>query len=225
MRVQDEAAIEAIEEAVAWHTVGIAHSLDGKPKAAIGTGAVVRWRTFVAIITAHHVIRETDLGDFGFFFRPSGTFLRGHPDDQSLRNRLQYYPAKDIAISEVVENSALDLAALIVPADIAEREMVRPFEIDSSSAVPSVGDVVLLRGHPKDLARQLGPGMVATFATHEWTTVTDRRPGGCKPDASEFFIEYTSADDWLPHGFSGGGIWYHTRIPDEPVWRPNLGLA
>jgi hypothetical protein len=56
--------------------------------------------------------------------------------------------------------------------------------------------------------------------------IADRySPGGCKPDASEFFIEYTSADDWLPHGFSGGGIWYHTRIPDEPVWRPNLGLA
>lgn len=46
---------EAIEEAVAWHTVGIV----ADESQSIGTGSAVLWHEHPLIITARHVIEDS----------------------------------------------------------------------------------------------------------------------------------------------------------------------
>src|SRR2546425_1056648 len=51
-------AADAIEEAVAWHTVGIVTGSGERKWQGIGTGAAVRWRGGHYILTAEHVLRS-----------------------------------------------------------------------------------------------------------------------------------------------------------------------
>src|SRR5262252_4729005 len=69
---------EAIEEAVAWHTVGIIAD-EGQ---SIGTGSAILWRNHPLILTARHVIETSPDSDLWFHFRDACTMQlsgRGAP--------------------------------------------------------------------------------------------------------------------------------------------------
>src|SRR5260370_13263114 len=75
----------AIEEAVAWHTVGIVAE-DGQ---SIGTGSAILWRQRPLILTAGHLIRGSPGCHTWFFFCPQETIKRspitGDPRPPAVR--------------------------------------------------------------------------------------------------------------------------------------------
>jgi len=77
---------EAIEEAVAWHTVGIVAE-DGQ---AVGTGSAILWRQRPLILTAWHVIESSPDDDSWFYFRDEGTMKRSPIDELPNRRDVEY---------------------------------------------------------------------------------------------------------------------------------------
>src|SRR5713226_6174556 len=79
---------EAIEEAVAWHTVGIVGD-DGQ---SIGTGTAILWRKSPLILTARHVVENSPDDDIWFYFRAEGTMKRSPIDELPNRRDVEYKP-------------------------------------------------------------------------------------------------------------------------------------
>jgi hypothetical protein len=72
----------------------------------------------------------------------------------------------------------------------------------------------------------LHEGSRETISLHsrlEWTEVVEERPYG-RNFESAFGVKYTSADEWHPHGFSGGGVWFG-QAPKSDVWSPEVRLG
>src|SRR5437660_108645 len=77
MKVTDEGekrdkAADAIEEAIAWHTVGIVPG--NRPD--IGTGTALAWNSRNLIVTAKHVVKGLSVSDLWFLFRPPDKLTR-----------------------------------------------------------------------------------------------------------------------------------------------------
>lgn len=80
------AAADGIEEAVAWHTVGIV-SNNGRN---IGAGAAVSWRGRPFILTADHVLSDHEpRNDLWFFFRVGRTLERAEREELHRRPMLE----------------------------------------------------------------------------------------------------------------------------------------
>ncbi|PYT78208.1 MAG: hypothetical protein DMG42_01180 [Acidobacteria bacterium] len=89
---------EAIEEAVAWHTIGIVAD-EGQ---SIGTGSAILWRQRPLIITARHVIEDSPDSGIWFYFRDEGTMKRSPIDELPKRRDVEYRPKVRIKILLVV---------------------------------------------------------------------------------------------------------------------------
>src|SRR5262245_25214942 len=62
-----DAASDAMEAAIRQMTVGIVHGSGEKKWQYIAAGTLVRWRGRHFILTAEHVVRDTEPEDFRFF--------------------------------------------------------------------------------------------------------------------------------------------------------------
>jgi hypothetical protein len=54
--------------------------------------------------------------------------------------------------------------------------------------------------------------------------VEDRPSNPDFDDGRCFALKYTSADEWRPHGFSGGGAWFR-RETGSKLWSANPQLG
>ena len=211
---------EAIEEAVAWHTVGIVveHSKS------IGTGTAILWRRRPVILTARHVVEGSPNDDIWFYFRDEGTMKRS-PIDELPKRRDVEYKAKvrmKIVVRCGAENS--DLAALEVERSIGDEHPVRFFDLAEDSTTPPSGTIISMRGYPFDLSRVVSPGIRAAFAMLQWSRIQETPRLHRFDPASEFLTRFVAADQGKhAPGFSGAGAWFEKSAGG--VWLPRLGLA
>lgn len=161
---------EAIEEAVAWHTVGIVAD-DGQ---SIGTGSAILWRQRALILTAHHVIESSPDDDAWFYFRDEGTMKRAPIQDLPNRRDVEYRPKVRIKIAGRHSSKDVDLATLEVQKSIEGEHSVRFFELTEESVTPAPGTIITMRGYPSDLKRVVAPGTAASFPVIQWSRIQDK---------------------------------------------------
>jgi hypothetical protein len=209
---------EGIDEAVAWHTVGII-SDQGR---SIGTGSAILWGGAHLLLTAYHVIKDNKPQDLWCLFRPDGTLRRTDSPEDVVVTDTELRARQKAEFEDLEFDEDLDLAALKVP-DLSSQFTVHFHELDPGSKTPPIDTTVSLMGFPSDLARRVTEDAWGVFRSVEVTQIgppveLERfDPSRC------FLINYPSADRMHPRGFSGAGVWYH-QGPTE-VWHPNLGLA
>jgi len=221
----NEIAVNAFDELIAWHTVGVVASRHGKEGAGIGTGACVLWRGQTLILTAFHNIEGTPNDKIWFFFRPEGTLQRcvtGRIPPTLQRGEL--YFRESIAVSGIKTDPELDLAAIEVPISVQDRYRTKFYKIDSVSATPAAGAHVMLRGYPSALSQRVGANLAAS-ANHEYTSIVSDRPSGYADSQDSFFMPWNS-ESWDPLGFSGAGVWFQNNDVDpSSLWRANPALV
>jgi hypothetical protein len=223
-------AADAIEERVAWYTVGIVTGSGERKRQGIGTGAAVRWRGQHYILTAEHVLRETDPQDLRFFFRPDNTLRREEREEVMARPGVPtrwLLPPADLQVAAPIVDADLDLAVIPVRSDLQKSRPVLFFEIDAGRASPAENTTVITTGFPFDITRLTFKDERVAFTSVVWTEVVppldglDRKYDPNRHFLTPFDVDPPTAD---PAGFSGAGVWY--RKGDTPgIWHPNLDLA
>jgi len=142
-------ATDAFDEAIAAYTVGIVGARSGQLGAGIGTGAAVLWNERALILTAWHVIQESQPECIWFFFRPKGTLIRqitarrpraSAPADRYLR--------ESVSIMNIAEASDIDLAAIEVPHSISVQYPIQFYDLKAQRATAGIGTSVLLGATP-----------------------------------------------------------------------------
>ncbi len=135
---------EAIEEAIAWHTVGIAAE-DGQ---SIGTGSAIFWRQRPLILTAGHFIDGSPDDDIWFYFRHEGTMKRSPIEELPHSRDVEYKTKIRIKTVSRYYSQKPDLAALEVERSIDREHRIPLFELPEDSATPLSGTVITMRGYP-----------------------------------------------------------------------------
>jgi len=211
---------EAIEEAVAWHTVGIV----ADDSQSIGTGSAVLWRQRPLIITARHVIEDSSDSDIWFYFRDDGTMKRAPIDELPRRRDVEYRPKARIKIAGRFCSDNVDIAALEVLRSIENEHLVQFFALVGDCVTPTAGTIITMRGYPSAQARIVAPRTAAAFAQLQWSRIQEKPQFEPFDPSTEFRTPFVAAKQGMhARGFSGAGAWFDR--PTDGVWHPNLGLA
>jgi hypothetical protein len=212
--------MEGIEEALYWHTVGIVTDSGN----GLGTSVAIRWNRHCIFLTAKHVIETTDDQDLRFFFRPTGTVVRGDWGAPGIRME----PARPVPIFHRFLHPSVDVAALIVSPVLEKQVNVRFFDLRCCSKLLRPVSSVAAIGFPWDSKQDLTPNAAAIAACTLWGNLDhgkDWRPADFRP-GSQLLLKFLPAEFGRhPGGFSGAGVWYHQPTPKPGVWNPNLALA
>lgn len=211
---------EAIEEAVAWHTVGIV----ADKGQSIGTGSAILWRNHPLILTARHVIETSPDNDLWFHFRDPGTMKRAPIEELPNYRDVRYKHKTRISIVRRCSSANVDLAALEVHQSVENEHSVQFFALPEESVTPAPGTIITMRGYPSDLKRIVVPGIAASFAMIQWSRIQDRPHFERFDPALEFLTKFVAADKGKrAYGYSGAGAWFNR--PTDAVWHPSPALA
>lgn len=192
----------AVEEAVAWHTLGIVAD-SGK---SIGTGTAILWRQRSLILTARHVIESSPADGISFHFRHEGTMKRSPLDELWSRPDIRYTRKVALEIRGMRCSKDTDLAALEVPREIDEQYRVKFFELGEGSVTPPSETLITMRGNPRDLAKAVAPGVLASFAMVQWARIQKRPLFEPYDPKSEFLVKFVAAEQGKhARGYSGIG--------------------
>ncbi len=216
-------AMEGIEEALYWHTVGIVADSGSTS----GTGVAIRFNGHCVFLTANHVIKKTTDANLRFFFRPPGTIKRTDWwQDKSPAGRIE--AARSVQIFHRFVHARPDFAALIVSPNLEKSANVRFFELTSSARLPKPMPSVAAIGFPADSVKQIGPGAKVLAASPIWGNIESGRhwrPHDYRRGKHLLLHFLPATIGKHPGGFSGTGVWYHAPTPKPQVWTPNLALA
>ena len=161
----DVAAVQAYEEAIPWHTVGIiARSEAAVPQQGIGTGAAVEWNRHFIILTAKHVIADTPRDELRFFLRPGGTLESANvkevdPNTIGVESR-RCLPIRSLTLSDVEDIALIELDATATSID-----NLRFHVLERNTATPPPGETVTVAGYPSDCGHVVAAGAMAVFLT------------------------------------------------------------
>src|SRR5262249_10675890 len=170
---QEEHGHDAVEEQVAWHTVGIVSGSGDQKWQGIGTGCAIVWNERHFIVTADHVIRDTDPRDLRFFFRAGKLNrternellgLKGVPTKALLSFR-------EIEIGEIFRLPEFDIAAIPVNRHLESEKIVQFFPLNEGGQTPPQGACILIMGFPYDISRLTTEDERVVFTSIAWTQV------------------------------------------------------
>jgi len=225
-------AMDAVEEAVANHTVGIVAGTGDQAGQGMGTGSAISFRGERFILTANHVVGDTPDDALMFFPRPENSLKRAdRPDVRALEGvpTGDLYLAQRLDIANRVSDEDDDLAVLFVRGDIEERTTIRFFDLNKGGRTPEPGELVVSLGYPGDISRQLESGNFVAFSSVDWSNTVEQVGLPDYDQTRHFLKAYGMAEaepDAHPAGFSGTGVWYRLGpTPTGELWVPNLQLA
>jgi len=218
-------AVNAFDEVVSWHTVGIVGDDGRGPGSGIGAGTAVSWRGRTVILTARHVVERSTTAELEFLLRPPGNIGRDsvYEPESVLTGGIVF--KQKLTISDMRLSETDDLAALFVPPGIAESYNVRFHELDSDDAVPSGGSVIMFTGFPAALAQRVNGAGRAACRSIAYQRILDQPAFGEFDPKRHFACDYTYGEGPVePQGHSGAGAWFD-RGNDAQVWTVQLGFA
>jgi hypothetical protein len=227
-----DSAADAIEEAIAWHTVAIVGGTGQRELQEIGTGSAISFDSQHFVLTARHVIADTPHEVLRFFCRPDGTFSRmprNQHREQTAIDVDQLHLLERLPVLGRVLSDIDDLGVLVVDASLEQAHRVRFFDLDPAATMASEGQLVVAMGYPSDIARRIEGGNFVAFHSVEWShVIVNRNLADYDPDR-HFLTQYHMIEEdpsAHPRGFSGSGVWYRMGpTPDGKLWVPNLHLA
>ena len=229
---QHENASDAIEEAIAWHTIAIIAGTGQRELREIGTGTAISFGGHHFILTARHVVEDTPNELLRFFCRPDGPLERAERAQLRRSGGIRFdqlHLLEHIPVADRMLCNEEDLAVLFVDPGLEERHRVRFFALDEASATPTEGQVVIAMGYPADIARQIETGNFVTFSSVEWSEIVVNRELPDYDSERHFLAQYHMVEDEPrahPRGFSGCGVWFRIGpTPAGEIWLPNLCLA
>lgn len=208
----------AIQEAVAWHTV----CLIVNKSESIGTGSAILWRGQPLILTANHVVKDSLNDDIYFHFRHQGTMKIAPLDKLHSHPEMNYTRKVKIEIGHRYTSEALDLAVLEVQESISKEHLIQFFPLTKDSITPPPGTIITMRGYPSDLARTVAPQTAASYAMIQWSRI-EKNPQFEPFNPETEFLTRFKPNNLHARGYSGAGVWFDK--PTSGVWHPNLGLA
>lgn len=220
-----EIAVAAVEELVAWHTVGIVGDAGSGPGSGIGTGTAVSRRGLNLILTAKHVVESSPPEALKFLFRPPGNIERASIElpQSPLTGGLLF--TQNIEITKLKLSETDDLAALYVSPQIADVHNVRFHHLDSDGVAPSAGTRIMFTGFPAALAQQVAGTGRAAFRSIAYQTILEQDAFDDFDPERNFASDYTFGKKPVePMGFSGGAAWFDSGT-DAMVWTAGLGFA
>src|SRR5262249_1056049 len=171
---QEEHVLYAVEEQIAWHTVGVVHGSGNEKWQGIATGCAIHWNGHFLILTADHVVRDTDPKDLRFFFRAPGTLDRAQREEILQAKGVatnQLLPFGKIQIGNVIQSRKFDLAAIPVNPRIEDRKLIQFFKLASGGNTPIQGSPLVIMGFPFDISRLTTNDERVVFSSFEWTEV------------------------------------------------------
>jgi hypothetical protein len=232
-RLKDQlsSASDAVEAAIREMTVGIVYGSGERKWQGIAAGTLVRWRGRPLILTAEHVVRDTEPEDFRFFFRHEGPPI---PVERDILLSLPGVPTavlkmfSQIELGRVVMNRELDLAAIEVDSSLEEKFPCRFFDLADGGRAPAEGQQTIVMGFPSDVARVTHENTGVIFSYLEWTNVAPDRTDLLEYDPARHFLApfklFETYRDAKPLGISGAAMWINER-DTSAVWCPRLDIA
>ena len=222
----------ALVERIACHTVGIA----ANDNTCIGTGTLVTIDEQHLVVTAEHVIKNTDAQKIRFWCRPPAPIIEKAAKDLTPSEIGRLTEGRRFPIETIITDSDADLAAIKLRSDLKLPEPNDFYSLDRSRQLASWpeeeldGLSLIYFGFP--VANSLPLGTVGekafhylgcahgicrydkTLNTQEWKNF----PSSFSPD-KDFLLKYNlSQENIAPHGFSGCGVWVGSENPKKLVW-------
>jgi hypothetical protein len=231
LKEQMDSASDAVEAAIREMTVGIVYGSGERKWQGIAAGTLVRWGGRPLILTAEHVVCDTEPEDFRFHFRHDGPPI---PVERDILKSLPGVPTAllkgctELELGRVVMNRELDLAAIEVQGDLEEKYLCRFFDLADGGRSPAEGRQTIVMGFPSDVVRVTHDNKGVVFSYVEWTNVaSDRTDLRDFDPARHFLTPYKLVEtypDAKPLGISGAAMWINEK-DTSVVWRPRLDIA
>jgi len=221
-------------EVIARYTVGIAVERNR----GVGTGTLVLVGQERFVVTALHVVGDTNCDDIRFWLRPSKPLQEKAAADTSNSEIGGFSLGVQFPIIEMLKDPKNDIAALRLDPSFDLPEAVEFYDVRRSYEFTSWEDgrfdglSLVLFGFPVANSREVAVrGEVSLrflgCAVHlseysldlnnsAWSGLSSRFS---KP--RHFVFKYHDAEGLEPHGFSGGAVWTLGDDPNASVWRPD----
>jgi hypothetical protein len=217
-----EAGDNALLNAMYRYTFGIIgdEPTNGSEAGGIGTGVGIYWRGVYLIVTAAHVMKDTDRKRLYFLLPDESLELK----DSSIRSEAtppKLHKRYQLVDHQTIYAGNLDLAVFRLPEQQIEQGQLHFYHLDESHRTPSDAEIVGMLGYPAEAKLQVGLNYMATPSYSVGKIVG--LPPGCDVN-SQFAISYPTSENLNPPGFSGCGLWVPTKTPDDKVWVPQISL-
>jgi hypothetical protein len=222
-------------ELIARYTVGIV--VENNTGVGTGTLAFIGGERF--ILTAAHVVGDSNPEDIRFWMRPSKPIQEKAAADTTASEVGGFTLGVRLPIVEILKNPITDIAALKLDSSFVLPEAVEVYDVRKSHEFMSWEDEKLdglslvLFGFPVANSREVAVDGNRSFrflgcASHlsEYSldlnnTAWSRLPSRHSKSKDFVFKYHGFLDDLAPHGFSGGAIWVLGDNPNAAIWRPD----
>ena len=222
-------------ENIARYTVGIA----ADENTGIGTGTLVASDCRRYILTAAHVIGNSDPSTLRFWLRPTDGIVEKAAKDTTDQEVGGYTVGQPIPITEVFRNKQTDTALLLISDSYVLPDGSDIYDVSRSHefiAWPEdkLNDLSLfLFGFPTDNSRLISvvkdrafqfvgcASLTSEYSTSLNTTAWSRLPSKVSPHKDFVFLYGNYSENIGPRGFSGSGIWIFADDKRRTIWRPD----
>ena len=227
---------KAFVERITWYSLGIIAmdadvSYEHRLRTdAVGSGTACTWKGKRLILTAEHVIGDTQPDRLAFLLRV----------DDALNWEGMGRPAKvvrrvPLPIESIVRDQKNDLAAIVLRADLPTNSRMQfcelPRQLKRSRKVRSSGSLIL-HGFPKDQQYAISERKISNASIRQLVAQPIILPVKIAPPPSRLLSHYDPDRDVLvhyeppgelnmkPHGFSGAAVWCQRSRQSGPIWTP-----
>jgi hypothetical protein len=213
--------LEALQYALGQNLVGIVgRGSDGVFGHQIGTGTLIEIDGSRFILTAAHVVANCVLDELRFLLpSPGGKIVE---EGQRVRLDPRYVILREpLELDSLRKDDDLDVA-LLKFADTATVPPYWSFRQLQRLPIPTPQPVhYVMMGFPGQRAiRFLGPDLMV-FPNIDYLEVLDPRSRTFRDfdPTIHFLTDFPSAEKFHPAGYSGGGLWGHSKDNGD-IWHP-----
>lgn len=222
---------KGLEATIRQSTVCIVRVSGDRTQADNGSGTLVRWRWRYLILTAAHVIDNSQPGDLRFLFPPANTLTTlTYAEVQTLST----VPAEtirwwvELELGRIVSDPDLDLAAIEVPSELDEQHSVCFADLVEGGQTPPEGQKIIIIGYPSKNSSWLEDEGPLYFPQVIRTEIKPgRKIDGFDPDQhflASYNLEKLTPGGPEPHGISGAAAWLPVE-KESIIWCPDKEMA
>jgi hypothetical protein len=212
----------AVQEVFLSYLVGILAHGGATP----GSGTLVTWRERLFILTASHVIADTNPNEINYHTRIAGAIIDTTAEDSARRPDRVPRSGEKLDVLGVVAESKEgkdDIAIIELRSRSNIGRSADFYKLVDTQVNIHDGASVLSIGYATDSSAPIAPGrrgIVATASNSVFDSSLNATPGlpSSYDENRQFLLKYARTDDGIePPGFSGTGAWCNIT-PPGPVW-------
>ena len=234
----DKQKFLAVLERIASFTVGVAV----ENNTGVGTGTLIADGDRRFVLTAEHVVRDSDAAQIRFWCKPSSRLVEKAAHEVSNAEIGKLTQGHPFPIESIVTNPDADLALLTLDPRFKPPGSAEFFDLSASQTLarPNTnleGVSLVCFGFPVANSRPiasvgnhsfsfLGCVSHACYYDSDLNSNLWNRISSSISRELNFVLRYTKEDPyWKPEGFSGCGVWVAAESTTDRVWKPDPLLA